>query len=134
MIEALAVSAMAALAPYLGKAAEGFAGKFGEKFADKVGSLYKAVKKAFTGDAYAEQTLARAEADPSPNNQSTLKTILTEKLQKDPELQKLLEQLLNEARAVDSNNVIAIGERSVAIGGDNSGVIITGGDTHAPNK
>jgi hypothetical protein len=134
MIETLAVSAIAALAPYLGKAAEGFAEKFGEKLADKVSSLYRSIRKAFAGDSYAEQTLTRVEANPTAEaGQAMLKQILIEKMEASPSFKDEIATLINEAKAVDVNNVIASGERSVAIGRYNSGVIVTG-NVNSPDK
>jgi len=128
-VQAIAVAATALLGPYLAKAGEAFAKKAGEKLAEKAGALYQAVKKKFKGDAYAEQTLARVEEKPElEGRQAALKEVLTEKLEEDADFAETVRRLVEEAKAADTRNVIAFGERSVAVGGDVSGSTIITGD------
>ena len=92
-------------------------------------TLYQAVKKRFKGDAYAEQTLARAEEKPeAEDRQEALKGVLAEKMADDPAFAASLRRLVEEAQAADTRHVIASGERAVAIGGDVSGSTIITGD------
>jgi hypothetical protein len=131
MVEPISVAAtaIAFLAPYLVKAGESLAEKAGEAVAEKVGALYHAIKGKFAGDSYAEQTLLRLEESPGiEGRQSALETLLNEKMEEDPTFAKRVRQLVDEAKAADTNNVIAYGERSVAIGGDVSNTSINTGD------
>ncbi|MEJ2557846.1 MAG: hypothetical protein P8186_16785 [Anaerolineae bacterium] len=128
-IQALAVAATALLGPYLAKAGETFAEKAGEKLAEKAGALYQMVKAKFKGDAYAEQTLARVEEKPeAKGRQGTLQEVLAEKMEEDADFAETVHRLVEEAKAADTRNVIAFGERSVAVGGDVSGSTIITGD------
>jgi hypothetical protein len=128
-VQVLATAAVALLSPYLVKAGEAFAKQAGEKLADKAEALYQAVKDKFKGDAYAEQTLARVEETPeATGRQAVLQEVLAEKLEEDPEFAGTVRRLLEEARAADTRNVIAFGDRSVAVGGDMSGGTIITGD------
>jgi hypothetical protein len=128
-IQALAVAATALLGPYLAKAGEAFAEKAGEKLGEKAGTLYQAIKGKFKGDAYAEQTLARAEERPeAKGRQATLQEVLAEKMEEDADFAEMVRRLVEEAKAADTRHVIVFGERSVAVGGDVSGSTIITGD------
>jgi hypothetical protein len=134
-IEPVAAAAISILMPYLSEAGKGFAQKFGENLAEKAGKLYQAIKSKFTGDAYAEQTLGRVEEKPdSEGRQSTLEQVLVEKLQEDSDFARLLQRLVQEAKASDTKNVFAIGDRSVAIGGDLQNSTVITGDRHTINQ
>jgi hypothetical protein len=127
VVETLAATALAVVTPYIVKAGEEFAKKAGAALSEKVGAVYEAIKRKFTGDPLAEQTLARvAEKPDSEGAKSMFKELLNEKLSADPDFASTLSRLLEEAKAADTRNVLAIGERSVAIGGDNTGNITTG--------
>lgn len=127
-IEPLAAAAISILTPYLSEAGKSFAQKFGETLAEKAGKLYQAIKSKFTGDTYAEQTLGRVEEKPdSEGRNSTLEQVLIEKLQEDSDFAQLLQRLVEEAKAADTKNVFAIGDRSVAVGGNlQNSTVITG--------
>jgi hypothetical protein len=128
-VQALATAAVALLSPYPVKAGEEFAKKAGERLADKAEALYQAVKAKFKGDAYAEQTLARVEEKPeAKGRRATLQEVLAEKLEEDADFAEMVRRLVEEAKAADTRNVIAFGERSVAVGGDVTGSTIITGD------
>ena len=128
-VQVMATAAMALLSPYLAKAGEAFAKEAGEKLVEKASALYQAVKKKLKGDPYAEQTLARAEEKPaSEGRQAALKDVLTEKMEEDADFAATVRQLVEEAKAADTRNVIAWGERSVAVGRDVTGSTIITGD------
>ena len=132
VIESLAASAIALLVPYFKKGAESFVEKSGEMLAEKTATLYQAIKKKFTGDTYAKQTLERASEQPtSEGRQAALKSVLMEQMQSDSGFSALVEKLVAEAKAVEITNVNVSGDRSVGLGGDNYGNISTG-DTHQP--
>lgn len=121
MVEPITVAAtvVAFLVPYLVKAGEAFAEKAGEALAEKTGELYRTIKNKFTGDSYAEQTLMRLEESPSAESrQRALEHLLAEKMSEDSAFGERVRSLVEEAKAADTRNVIASGERSVAIGGD----------------
>ncbi len=123
------------LAPYLTKAGEKYAEKVGEKLADKTGQLYNFLKEKFVGDEYAGLTLLRLqEAPENEGRQSALETVIKEKMETDGDFAEQLVALINEAKQADTNNIIASGEHSVAIGGDvNSSSINTGNITNIKN-
>jgi len=126
-IETLATTVLALLTPYMAKTGESFASKAGEKLAEKVGALYQVIKSRFKGDSYAEHTLVRFETKPdSDGTRATLKELIEDKMETDSAFANLLRDLIEQAKDADTRNVIAYGERSVALGGDNAGNIITG--------
>ena len=128
-IQRIATAAMALLSPYLTKAGEVLAKEAGEELVEKASALHQAIKAKFKGDAYAEQTLARLEEKPkAKGRQAALREVLAEKLEEDPNFAQVVRRLLKEAKAADTRNVIAFGERSVAVGGDVSGSTIITGD------
>lgn len=106
-IQTIAAAAMAFLGPYLTKGGEEFANTVGKVAAEKVGVLYQTIKKKFKGDAYAEQTLTRAEEKPkSEGRQATLKEVLTEKLQEDTKFAEMVLQLVEESQQAPGGDVI----------------------------
>src|SRR5437660_1347850 len=112
----LAAAAVTLLAPYLVKTGEAFASKVGEALAEKTATLYQTVKGQFAGDRYAQETLARLEEAPeSKGRQTGLEYLLTEQIENDPTFAERLRQLIEEAKVADTRNVIAFGERSVAV-------------------
>jgi hypothetical protein len=133
MVETITLGAMAILKLYLGKTGEGFAKKVGEKLADKAGELYQSIKSKFKSDTYAEATLARAEADPtSADRLSALEGVLKEKLNGDRDFATILERLIREAKEDDTNQVLVIGERNIAVAGNATGTFITGDSNRVP--
>ncbi|HEX8650717.1 MAG TPA: DUF4062 domain-containing protein [Pyrinomonadaceae bacterium] len=134
-IETVAAAAISILVPYLSEAGKGFAKKFGENMAEKAGNLYQAIKSKFTDDVYAEQTLSRVEEKPdSEGRKSTLEQVLIEKLQEDSDFAQRLQQLIEEAKASDARNVFALGDRSVAVGGNLQNSTVVTGDRNTVNK
>ena len=130
VIESLAASAIALLVPYLKKGVESFVEKSGEMLAEKTAAIFKAIKKKFTGDSYAEQTLERVTEQPeSEGRQAALKSVLMEQMESDSGFSALVEKLVAEAKGVEITNVNVSGDRNVGLGGDNYGNISTG-DTH----
>jgi hypothetical protein len=131
MVDPITASvAVSLLSPFLIKAGEKFAEKVGEKLADKTGQIYNLLKESFVGDEYARLTLLRLEHAPeNEGRKSALETVIKEKMEEDNEFAKQLDKLIDEAKQADTNNVIASGNRSVAIGGNvHSSNIITGDD------
>ncbi len=131
MVDPITASvAVSLLSPFLVKAGEKFAEKVGEKLADKTGQVYKLLKEGFATDEYAGLTLLRLEQAPeNEGRKSALETVIKEKMEADNEFAEQLGRLINEAKEADTNNVIALGDRSVAIGGNvHSSNIITGDD------
>ncbi|WP_214323926.1 hypothetical protein [Nonomuraea sediminis] len=73
------------------------------------------------GDADSSKAIERvAKAPDDELNRSALQLAIREALEEDPTLADEIAQMLPAGR------VVASGERSVAVGGDNSGLIITG--------
>jgi len=132
----IASTAVLLLSPYLVKAGEKFAEKVGEKLADKTEQIYKVVKEKFQEDEYAGLTLLRLQDAPENEaRKSALENVLNEKLEEDNQFAKELQKLVEEAKEIDSKNVIASGERSVAIGGNaESSTIITGDNNEVGGK
>lgn len=130
IVETIAAGAAAVLGPYLAEAGKGFAKKAGEALAEKASNLYQTIKAKFADDPDAEQALALVESKPdSKGRLLTLKEVLAQKMNGDPEFAEAVNRLVVEARKSDVHNVIAIGERNVAVGGDAIGsTIITGND------
>jgi hypothetical protein len=135
-IETLAATAVAILAPYLAEGAKSFATKTGGLLAEKIGGLYQAIKKKFTGDSDAEQTLDQVQAKPeSKGRQQALQELLVEKMTSDSKFSELINALVAEIKAADSNNALNIsGDRNVAIQGDASENIIVTGDRNRIRK
>lgn len=130
IIETVAASAIAILAPYIAKAGESFAEKAGEKLAEKAGALYQAIKNKFKSDTDAEQTIALVEAKPdSKARMSALEEILTDKMKEDPDFAATVNRLVEEAKEADSNKVLVFGQRNIAVGGNVSGSTLITGDS-----
>ncbi len=125
-----ATVAVSLVSPFLVKAGEKFAEKVGEKLADKTGQIYNLLKESFASDEYAGLTLLRLEQAPENEGRKTaLETLIKEKMEEDNEFAEQLGKFINEAKEADTNNVIASGARSVAIGENvHSSNIITGDD------
>ena len=98
-----AVSLAALAAPLLAKGAEAFTKAAGEKLGGKMVDFCQAVVDKFKGDAYAEQTLARAKEMPESEERiDMLSGILAEKMKEDPgfaeDVKKLLDEMKSDAR------------------------------------
>ena len=135
IIETVAASAIAVLAPYLAKAGESFAETAGEKLAEKVGTLYRAIKDRFKSDNDAEQTMALVEAKPdSKPRMSALEEVLVEKMKEDPNFAATVNRLVEDAKEADSRKILVFGQRNVTVGGDVSGSTIITGDSNQIEK
>jgi hypothetical protein len=135
IVETIAAGAIAVLGPYLAEAGKGFAKKAGESLAEKAGNLYGIIKAKFAGDDDAEQALALLKAEPgSKGRLLVLEEVLTKKIADDPDFAATLNTLIEEARRSDVNNVMSIGERSVAIGRDATGSTIITGNNNEVGK
>lgn len=129
-IDPVAAGAIAVLAPYLVKAGEAFADKAGEKLAEKAGALYQAIKRKFTSDSDAEQTLALVEARPdSKPRLSVLEEVLVEKMRDDSEFAATVNRLVEEAKEADTRKVLVLGDRNIAVAGDVRGSTFVTGDS-----
>jgi hypothetical protein len=120
MVDPITASAVVALlSTFIVKASDKFAEKVGEKLVDKTGQIYGLLKERFAGDEYAGLTLLRLQEAPENESRKTaLENVIKEKMEEDSVFAERLAKLLDEAKQADTNNVIASGERSVAIGGD----------------
>jgi hypothetical protein len=120
MVDSITASLVVSLlSPFLVKAGEKFAEKVGEKLADKTGQIYNLLKESFTEDEYAGLTLLRLEQAPeNEGRKAALENVIKEKMEENSDFAKQLITLVHEAKEADAKNVIASGERSVAIGGD----------------
>ena len=111
------------------KSSEGFLQKVGERAYQKVEELVQTVRRKFQGDAYAEQTLERLEQKPQDEaRKAALQGVLAEKVEEDHEFMQALQKLVEEIKQAGGDQVMALGERSVAIGGDVTGSTIITGD------
>ena len=129
MVDPITASvAVSLVSPFLVKAGEKFVEKVGEKLADKTGQIYNLLKESFAADEYAGLTLLRLEQAPeNERRKSALETVIIEKMENDNEFAEQLSKLIDEATQADTNNIIASGNRSVAIGGNvHSSNIVTG--------
>ncbi len=98
------VSLAAFAAPLLAKGAEAFSKTVGEKLGTKVVDFCQVVVDKFKGDAYAEQTLARAKEIPeSEDRQLALKGILAEKIKEDQGFAEEIKMLLDEIKSESSS-------------------------------
>jgi len=135
IVETVAASAIAILAPYVAKAGESFAEKAGEKLAEKAGALYQAIKNKFKSDSDAEQTMALVEAKPdSKARMSALEEILTDKMKEDSDFAATVNRLVEEAKEADSHRVLVFGQRNIAVGGNVSGSTFITGDSNQVGK
>ncbi|MBN1322753.1 MAG: hypothetical protein JW986_01960 [Methanotrichaceae archaeon] len=123
---------VAAAVPFLVKGAEAFAGKAGEKLAGKAGELCRAVEKRFTGDSYAEQTLARAREMPeSEARQGGLRAVLAETMEADPDFAKEVGKLVEELEkgrgtAFDQRGQMVYGPQTNIAGSSVRGTVFSG--------
>jgi len=98
---ALATAAVGILAPYLTEAGHVAAKKLGEGAATQVEGLIGAIRRKFglDKDAYADQTLARLEAQPDEETRKqALAGVIAEKAKADAAFKEELERLVAAAR------------------------------------
>lgn len=94
----VATSVVAALSPYLLKAADKLAESAGEAALAKTAELYKAVKARFAGSPEAAQQLADLEKDPQDaDNQGAVRKILKKAMSDDAAFLQQLAGLLEQA-------------------------------------
>jgi hypothetical protein len=126
LIEEIAVDAIASLTTYLTR-------KTSSELEEKTKEIYQKIKEKFSSDSYAGQSLKRVEEGPtSKRRQAALEEVIVEEMNKDSEFEEEIKQLIEELKKIPgSNNVIAYGERSVAVGGNmiSSNVITGDGST-----
>jgi hypothetical protein len=92
-------AAVALVAPYLAKAAEGFASRAGEAAIDGTKALLRAIRDKFADDRdeYASQTLTRLEERPDDEaRQAALRAVLADKASQDADFAYELRQLVGQ--------------------------------------
>jgi len=109
----LAMGAISLLIPHLAKAGKAVADKVGQEVWDKVNNkvekLYEIIKNNFSGNDYATQTLKRLEEKPEDKErQNAMQSVLKEVLVEDSQFQKILSQILVEAKQVGGESVIQV--------------------------
>jgi hypothetical protein len=126
MIETLVASAVALIAPYLGKAAEEAAKTVGKEGTTTGFKLLGWLRDKATGRA--KEALEDAETKPSEDNQADLRKQLVKLLYAQPDLQKELRALLPEPAADPSGQHMTVGDNSRAAQnkGDNNTINISG--------
>jgi hypothetical protein len=125
-IELIADDVLSLLGPFLREAGANSAEESTESPRGKASALYQCVRRAFEGDAYAEQTLSRAEEKPEQYRLDTLKAVLKDKMQANPKLLEALRGLVKPESSGVRRKVI-IGHRNVSIGGRAVGSLISTG-------
>ncbi len=110
------------------QATEGFVQRGGERLFERMEDAIQNVRQKLKGDTFAEQTLERAIENPeSEERRAALQDVLIEKMGKDNSFIESLKQLIQYVKQADTNQVLALSQRSVAIGGDvKESTIITG--------
>lgn len=128
VMETLAASGISMLTIFLTKAGQPLADKAGQAVADAANSLFGAIKKKFKGNSYAELALKRLEENPeSKDRQASVKDVLLEQMERDDVFAAEVRKFVEAAQKADKDSVIALGARSVAIGGNaKNNIIITG--------
>ena len=118
----LATYAVSLLIPRLAKAGKDIAEKVGKEMWNKVSikteKLYETIKNKFDGNDYAIQTLKRLEEKPEDKlRQSAMENVLNEVVAEDPQFQKMLGQLLSEAKQAGGDNIIKAYETGIVATG-----------------
>lgn len=128
VMETLAASGISMLTIFLTKAGQPLADKAGQAVVDAANALFRAIKKKFKGNSYAELALKRLEENPeSKGRQASVKEVLLEQMERDDVFAAEVRKFVEAAQKADKNSVIAWGARSVAIGGNaKNNIIITG--------
>ena len=126
MIEALVASAIALVAPYLGKAGEEAAKTVGKEGATAGLKLLGWLRDKATGRA--KEALEDAETKPSDDNKADLRKQLVKLLDAQPDLLTELRKLLPEPAADASGQVMNVGDNSRAVQnkGDSNTTTISG--------
>ncbi len=107
---------------------EGFVQRGGERLFERMEDAIQNVRQKLKGDTFAEQTLEHAIEKPeSEERRAALQQVLIEKMERDNSFFEILKQLIQYVKQADTNQVLALSQRSVAIGGDvKESTIITG--------
>jgi hypothetical protein len=116
MIEAVAVAAVAALAPYLKALGTRVAEGAGDAIAERIVPLVKALRDRLRrdGDAEAEAELDRlAEMPDDEGRRAALAATLTARAEADPDLARLLQSIADASGGDTSMRVDVSGEASV---------------------
>ncbi len=111
--ETIATSTVSFLAPHFCKADQTIIDKIGaeaeEKISNTVETLYKTIKNKFTDNDYANQTLKRLEEKlEDKGRHSAMESVLKEVLAEDQQFQKMLSQLLAEAKQAGGDSIIQV--------------------------
>jgi len=114
---------VAAIAPLLAKGAEALAKTASEKVTGKVVELCHTIENKFKGDSYAEQTLARAREKPeSEDRQIALKTILTEKMEGDPDFAQKVTKLIEEVQKEQGSSRTVFNQQGQTVQGPQTNI------------
>jgi hypothetical protein len=126
MIEAFAASAVALVAPYLGKATEEAAKTVGKESATAGLKLLGWLRDKATGRA--KEALEDAEAKPTDDNKADLRKQVTKLLEANPDLLTELRALLPTSATETSGQQMTVGDNSKAVQnkGDNNSINISG--------
>lgn len=128
-------SFLAPFLPYLlkvgGIAAEGAINKFGSDSWDKAKNIWAKLSPKLEVKPAAQEAASDVAKDPQDNDAiASLRLQLKKLLNEDSTLANEIARLFEEAKQTGSvSNVIASGERAVAIGGNASGNTVSTGDT-----
>lgn len=125
IIEEIAVDAVASITTYLTR-------KISGKLAEKAEELYQKIKEKLSSNSYADQSLKRVEEEPiSKRRQAALEEVMVEEMNNDPKFAEEITRLIEELKKIPgSKNVIASGERSVAVGGNMINSKVVTGDNN----
>ncbi len=95
------------LAPYLAKLAGMVVEDAGQALWEKTKAIYETLKARLSGDDYARETLERLEAEPqAAGRQKAMTAVLEEKVAADPELAKMLQELVAGAEEAGGGAII----------------------------
>jgi hypothetical protein len=102
----LITSVIGVLMPYLIKGGEAIAKSAVDESFQLASKLYKTIKKKFSDDSYAKETLRRIKENPvSEVRKSALAGVLEEKIEADPDFKITLEKLLAITKNSESNTI-----------------------------
>lgn len=120
----------AAAAPYLAKGADAFSKTAGEKLGGKVVELCQTIENKFKGNAYAEETLARAKEKPeSDERQAALKGVLAEKMEEDSDFAQNVSNLVKEVQKESGQARTIFNQQGQMVHASQTNI---GGDVHGP--
>ena len=115
VLDAVGLAAFAA--PLLARGAEAFTKAAGEKLGGKMIDFCQDVVDKFKGDAYAEQTLARAKEMPESEERiDMLNGVLAEKMKEDPGFAEDVKKLFDEMKSDVPSTYIIFDQRGQNVG------------------